>query len=70
MGTKTTREDDERVLELLHLVDAEGLSFAQAGERLEMSRNKVAGLVTRVRRAEVPGCEERDGSLDPKWWRE
>jgi transposase len=69
---------DEMVLEILHLVEGEGLTRRAAGARVGVSTNSVAGIVHRVRTAErdlgwedeARKPENRDGGMPPRWWKE
>lgn len=67
-----SREDDERILLALHLVENEGWTCRAAGEVIGLTKNAVIGHTGRVRN-EYGICrcnihENRTGGLPPFWW--
>ncbi len=70
------REDDERLLLALHLVEAEGRKATHAAKEVGLTKGQLAGLRMRVRdeSAKAGPClckkpENKDGGLKPLWWR-
>jgi hypothetical protein len=67
-----SREDDERILLALHLVENEGWTCRAAGEVIGLTKNAVIGHTNRARyeygvcRCEVD--ENRTGGMHPFWW--
>ncbi|MFQ6551886.1 GcrA family cell cycle regulator [Aestuariibius insulae] len=68
---KATDWTDQRLLQLLHLRDVEGLTFAQIAERFGVSRSSVVGAYHRIDKVmrDVP-ADRHDGSMPPRWWAE
>lgn len=69
----TSRREDECDLEIMHLVEGEGLTLALVAERLGLTRSTVSGRVRRVRLADdVPDqcrkVENQDGGMPERWW--
>jgi len=67
-----TREDDERILLALHLVENEGWTCRAAGEVIDLTKNAVIGHTNRVR-YEYGICrcnvdDNRTGGMEPLWW--
>ena len=67
-----SREDDERILLALHLVENEGWTCRAAGEVIGLTKNAVIGHTGRVRN-EYGICrcnihENRTSGLPPFWW--
>ncbi|MFQ6552937.1 hypothetical protein AAD018_011425 [Aestuariibius insulae] len=62
---------DQRLLQLLHLKDVEGLTFGQIAVRFSASRSSVIGAYHRVDKVmrDVPS-DRHDGSMPPRWWAE
>ncbi|MBO29518.1 MAG: hypothetical protein CML61_12325 [Rhodobacteraceae bacterium] len=67
------RSSDERLLMMLDLREAEGLTAKEVGERFGVSKSAVLGAVSRVLKAEVPcACtkpENQDGAMGRRWWK-
>jgi len=65
-----TRDDDLRELEMMHLIEVEGLTQAAAAERLGLKRNAVVGLYWRINTQ----TDKHDvspylnGSMPERWW--
>ena len=75
MAVTKTRADDERILLILHLLEGEGMSASDVGERFGITRSAVLGY---KHRALVDGYdhddqttkpENLDGAMGPMWWR-
>ncbi len=70
-----TRADDERELTVMHLLDNEGLTTREAGERLGTGKNSIIGLSHRIRTAYAESCagdedpDRHDATMAPLWWR-
>ena len=58
---------DAEMLEMLHLREIDGLSCAQAGERIGRNKNEVIGMHNRIGAAQEPGGAG-DGTMPPRWW--
>ncbi|MDG3089202.1 hypothetical protein P7F88_25400 [Vibrio hannami] len=65
---------DEMLLEAMHLTDNEGLTTAQAGEAIGVSKNTIIGVRNRIN-AEIAlnPClcrkpENIDGGMPERWW--
>jgi len=73
-AVKHTRADDERLLQMMHLHDVEGLSYGQIAERFVLSRSSVAGYIRRVKSeadlvtSECVAPENMDGGMGVRWW--
>jgi hypothetical protein len=67
-----TREDDERILLALHLVECEGWTCRAAGEVIGLTKNAVIGHTGRVRsHYGICRCnvhENRTGGMPALWW--
>ncbi|MBU3262086.1 hypothetical protein KPG71_18855 [Roseovarius sp. PS-C2] len=69
-----TRQDDIRLLNILHMKDVEGMTCAAIGECMGGSKSSIIGAVNRVNKdADKHGCKcrkkaNRDGGMKPKWW--
>lgn len=62
---------DEEVLEVMHLLENEGLTRKEVATRIGRSRNAVCGLAHRVN-TETDAFDETpelNGTLPPRWWK-
>lgn len=71
--SRFSRASDEQILMVGHLRENEGMTFNAIAERMGMSRNSVAGIMSRLRRDPGPSVcrksENCDGGMPPLWWR-
>jgi len=69
-----SRADDLRALEILHLREIEGLSYADIARRMRMTKGAVIGMVNRINKAaDAVPClcrrpENKAGGMPPRWW--
>jgi len=63
-----TREEDEQDLEMLALIDIDGLSREAAGRAVGRSRNSVIGYYHRIREAMKDDNGTGNGTMPPRWW--
>lgn len=72
---KPSRQSDEKILQIMHLRDAVGLTSSEIAKRLSMTRAAVCGVWNRIdNAAEEWPCAarkavNRDGGMAPGWWR-
>lgn len=69
---RSTRQADERVLNMLDLRDNEGMNTKELIAATGMTRGAISGAAWRVRSEEVPCmCRKRanqDGGMPRFWW--
>lgn len=71
----TARAEDLSFLRILDLRDHEGMSFAEIGRAMGLSRSNIAGKLHRVNkdnRDVEDACRKkanRDGGMPRHWWR-
>ncbi len=70
MPAQTTRADDERLLQMLHLRDHEGLDYSDLADRYGTQRRLIRARLNRVDLATSREIGPAlDGSQSPLWWR-
>ncbi|MFQ6553413.1 GcrA family cell cycle regulator [Aestuariibius insulae] len=71
MSPHSSEWTDQRLLQLMHLKDVEGLTFAQIAVRFSVSRSSVIGAYHRIDKAirDEP-LDRHDGSMSVRWWAE
>lgn len=74
-ATKATdRQRDEQLAMVMHLRENEGMTFGQMAPHVHMTRHACIGAYHRLRDAYEASCEctkpeNKDGGMEPLWWR-
>ncbi len=69
MPKNFTRQDDEYILNILHLRYVKGLLMREIAERYNVSMGTICGIVGRIRNTRKFDNGVGDGTMRPGWWK-